>query len=73
MHDFGWSASPDFVYAEEPFSTEGVPGVRIKLYLDPLHAKYKDRYLHAAKSALAKYAQWYGAYPYTHALRRRPA
>ncbi|NBD27060.1 M1 family metallopeptidase [Paenibacillus glycinis] len=65
VHDFGWSASPDFVYSEEPFSTEGVPGVRIKLYLDPLHAKYKDRYLHAAKSALAKYAQWYGAYPYT--------
>ncbi|MFC4811987.1 M1 family metallopeptidase [Paenibacillus sp. GCM10023250] len=64
VHDFGWSASPDFVYSEEPYSTEGVPGVRIKLYLDPLHAKYKDRYLHAAKSALAKYAQWYGAYPY---------
>ncbi|SEO84252.1 M1 family metallopeptidase [Paenibacillus sp. OV219] len=65
VHDFGWSASPDFVYAEEPFSTEGVPGVRIKLYLDPQHAKFKDRYMHAAKSALAKYAQWYGAYPYS--------
>ncbi|SDX86657.1 M1 family aminopeptidase [Paenibacillus sp. CF384] len=65
VHDFGWSASPDFVYTEEPFSTDGVPGVRIKLYLDPLHAKFKDRYMHAAKSALAKYAQWYGAYPYT--------
>ncbi|QHW32007.1 M1 family metallopeptidase [Paenibacillus rhizovicinus] len=63
--DFGWSASPDFIYYEEPYSTTGVPGVRIKLYLDPLHAKFKDRYLHAAKSALAKYAQWYGEYPYT--------
>ncbi|MBW7461964.1 M1 family peptidase, partial [Paenibacillus sepulcri] len=50
VHDFGWSASPDFVYAEEPFSTDNVPGVRIKLYLDPLHAKFKDRYMHAAKS-----------------------
>jgi hypothetical protein len=65
VHDFGWSASPDFVYSEEPFSSEGVPGVRIKLYLDPLHAKFKERYMHAAKSALAKYAQWYGTYPYS--------
>ncbi|QHT58854.1 M1 family metallopeptidase [Paenibacillus lycopersici] len=65
VHDFGWSASPDFVYYEEPYSTTGVPGVRIKLYLDPQHADLKDRYMHAAKSALAKYAQWYGEYPYT--------
>ncbi|EFM09616.1 Peptidase M1 membrane alanine aminopeptidase [Paenibacillus curdlanolyticus YK9] len=65
VHDFAWAASPDFVYAEESFSAVGVPGVRIKLYLDPLHAKLKDRYMHAAKSALAKYAQWYGQYPYS--------
>jgi hypothetical protein len=37
VHDFAWAASPDFVVAEEAFSTAGVPGVRIKLYLDPLH------------------------------------
>jgi len=65
VHDFAWAASPDFIVAEEPYSAPGVPGVRIKLYLDPLHAKLKDRYLHAAKSALAKYAEWYGEYPYT--------
>jgi len=65
VHDFGWSASPDFLYSEEPFSAPGVPGVRIKLYLDPLHKEQKERYMHAAKSALAKYAQWYGSYPYS--------
>lgn len=65
VHDFAWSASPDFVYAEDAYSTTGVPGVRIKLYLDPLHADLKERYLHAAKSALSKYAKWYGEYPYS--------
>ncbi|MDQ0116334.1 M1 family metallopeptidase [Paenibacillus harenae] len=65
VHDFAWSASPDFVFAEEAFSAAGVPGVRIKLYLDPLHADLKERYMHAAKSALSKYAQWYGEYPYS--------
>ncbi|MBB3114667.1 hypothetical protein FHS18_006807 [Paenibacillus phyllosphaerae] len=65
VHDFAWSASPHFVYSEEAFSATGVPGVRIKLYLDPLHADLKERYLHAAKSSLSKYAQWYGTYPYS--------
>lgn len=65
VHDFAWSASPHFVYTEDSFSSVGIPGVRIKLYLDPLHAKFKDRYMHAAKSALAKLGEWYGEYPYS--------
>lgn len=65
VHDFAWAASPDFVYEESAFSDTGIPGVRIKLYLDPSHAALKDRYMHAAKSSLSKYAQWYGEYPYT--------
>ncbi|GKU77679.1 M1 family metallopeptidase [Paenibacillus sp. L3-i20] len=64
VHDFAWSASPNFIYEEAAFSDKGVPGVRIKLYLDPLHAHLKDRYMHAAKSALANYSKWYGSYPY---------
>jgi hypothetical protein len=65
IHDFAWSASPDFVYEEIAYSDTGIPGVRIKLYLDPAHANLKDRYVHAAKSALASYAKWYGEYPYS--------
>ncbi|MFC5402531.1 M1 family metallopeptidase [Cohnella soli] len=65
VHDFAWSASPNFEYVEDSFSSLGVPGVRIKLYLDPLQKDLKDRYMHAAKSALAKLGQWYGEYPYS--------
>lgn len=65
VHDFAWAASPDFVYYEDSLSTPSIPGVRIKLYMDPSHASLQDRYMHAAKSALTKYAQWYGEYPYT--------
>lgn len=65
VHDFGWSASPSFTYVENSFSSEGVPGLRIKLYIDPLHRNLADRYMHAAKSALAKLGKWYGDYPYS--------
>ncbi|UKS31302.1 M1 family metallopeptidase [Paenibacillus sp. HWE-109] len=65
VHDFAWSASPHFVYVEEPFSTPQIPGVKIKLYLDPNHQDLKDRYMNAAKKALSRYSQWYGTYPYS--------
>lgn len=65
VHDFAWSASPNFVYAEEPFSSPDVPGVRIKLYLDPAHKDLKERYFYAAKVALSNFSKWYGQYPYS--------
>lgn len=65
VHDFAWSASPDFIYAEQPFSSPNVPGVKIKLYLDPMHKDLQERYFHAAKVALAHYSEWFGEYPYS--------
>ncbi|SFL93238.1 Peptidase family M1 [Paenibacillus sp. 1_12] len=65
VHDFAWAASPRFIYYEEPYATPQIPGVRIKLYLDPKHEDLKGRYMTAAKKALARYSQWYGSYPYS--------
>lgn len=65
VHDFAWAASPNFIYAEEPYSAPAIPGVRIKLYLDPRHEHLKERYFQAAKSALENYSKWYGEYPYS--------
>ncbi|MBW4085180.1 M1 family metallopeptidase [Paenibacillus sp. S150] len=65
VHDFAWAASPDFVVAEEAFSAPNVPGVRIKLYLDPLHKELQERYFQAAKAALSAFSKWYGPYPYS--------
>ncbi|WP_342563755.1 M1 family aminopeptidase [Paenibacillus sp. FSL R7-0345] len=65
VHDFAWTASPDFVVAEEAFSAPNVPGVRIKLYLDPLHKDLQERYFQAAKAALTAFSKWYGPYPYS--------
>ncbi|MCR8636171.1 M1 family metallopeptidase [Paenibacillus radicis (ex Xue et al. 2023)] len=64
VHDFAWAASPNFIYYEEPYATPNLPGVKIKLYLDPKHEQLKTRYMTAAKKALARYSQWYGSYPY---------
>ncbi|WP_052339529.1 M1 family metallopeptidase [Gorillibacterium massiliense] len=65
VHDFAWAASPHFIYYEESFSAPQIPGVKIKLYLDPAHKDLKNRYLLAAKKALTRYSEWYGAYPYS--------
>ncbi|HEY4432346.1 MAG TPA: M1 family metallopeptidase [Paenibacillus sp.] len=65
VHDFAWAASPNFTVAEEAFSSPEVPGVRIKVYLDPLHKDLKERYLQAAKAALTYFSKWYGPYPYS--------
>lgn len=65
VHDFAWAASPHFIASEQSFSAPGVPGVRIKLYLDPMHKHLKERYYDAAKAALAAYGKWYGSYPYS--------
>lgn len=65
VHDFAFAASPNFIVHESSFSDVAIPGVNIKLYLDPAHEGLKERYMHAAKSALAYLGKNYGSYPYS--------
>lgn len=65
VHDFAWSASPNFITDEKDFTSANVAGVKIKLYLDPNHKQLRDRYFKAAENSLNLYGKWYGSYPYT--------
>jgi len=65
VHDFAFAASPHFSVHEASFADNNIPGVKIKLYVDPLHEPYVDRYIHAAKSSLAYLGKHYGSYPYS--------
>jgi len=65
VHDFSFALSPNFVTFDSTLSDQGIPGVRIQLYLDPKHEKLADRYIHAARSALSYFGQMYGTYPYS--------
>lgn len=65
VHDFAFAASPNLITHEASFSSPGIPGVKVKLYVDKEHDALSERYLHAAKSALSYYGKYYGTYPYS--------
>ena len=65
VHDFAFAASPQFVVYESSFADENIPGVKIKLYVDPSHEGLVDRYVHAVRSSLAYLGKHYGKYPYS--------
>jgi hypothetical protein len=59
VHDFAWTAFPDFTVVEDQWNH-----VTIRLLLSPDHTHHAQRYLHAAKAALAYFSNWVGEYPY---------
>jgi len=65
VHDFAWTASPDYLEYIEDF--EFAPGkyTEITILLQPYHKNLKDRYMNAVKNAVKYCSQWYGDYPYT--------
>lgn len=62
VHDFAWTASPDFRIYTERFRQPGLPPVDIELLLLPDHASLKDRYFASVKEALRLYGTWFRPY-----------
>ncbi|MBP1634639.1 MAG: Aminopeptidase [Acidobacteria bacterium] len=73
VHDFAWTAGPEYLVREERFEHQGLPPVRMRLLLQPEHAGQADRYFAATRAALRYYGTWFGAYPYDHITVVDPA
>jgi len=59
VHDFAWTAWPDFVEAGERIS-----GARVRLLYPPGHEHNRDVMLESLRFALPFFEKHYGAYPY---------
>ena len=65
VHDFAWTACPDFVEVRRPFTLENPPvKTEMILLVHKSHLKLKDRFEESLRNGLEFYSQSYGAYPY---------
>lgn len=73
IHDFAWTASPNFVDLHERFDDPKLPPVDMRLLLQPEHADQAARHFASARAALKYYGDWFGPYPYSHLTIVDPA
>jgi hypothetical protein len=64
VHDFAWTADPDYRVLRDVFREPGFPEVEIILLLQPEHAGQEERHFRAAKAGLSGYGRVLGPYPY---------
>jgi len=65
VHDFAWTACPDFVEIRKPFTLDNPPVQTEMIFLiHRSHLKLKERYKESLCNGLEFYSQNYGAYPY---------
>ena len=65
VHDFAWTACPDFMEFREKFTLENPPvDTEIIMLVHRSHLNQKERYLSSLKNGIEFYSQNYGPYPY---------
>lgn len=65
VHDFAWTACPDFVEFHSPFSLHDPPvQTEMILLVHKSHLKLKERFEESLRNGLEFYSRNYGAYPY---------
>ncbi|HJU43193.1 MAG TPA: M1 family metallopeptidase [Vicinamibacterales bacterium] len=65
VHDFAWTASPDFLERTQRFEHAGLPPVNMRLLLQPEHEHLAERHFAAAAATLRYFGEWFGPYPYS--------
>jgi hypothetical protein len=65
IHDFAWTACPDFVEFREPYTLTDPPVNTEMIFLvHRTHLNIKERYVQSLKNGIEFYSQNYGPYPY---------
>ena len=64
VHDFVWTAQPDYLVLKDHFHEAGLHDVDLTLLLQPEHSRQANRHFRAARAALSYYGRILGAYPY---------
>jgi hypothetical protein len=64
VHDFAWTADPNFEVFNSRFAEAGLPQTVVTLLCQPEHRRQAERYLKAAREALSFFGKRYGPYPY---------
>ena len=65
VHDFAWTAYPDYVVMTREFEHDELPNVTMRLLLQPEHKQHAEAFFDATANTLKYYGLWYGAYPYS--------
>jgi hypothetical protein len=73
VHDFAWTTSPHYQERIDAFEHPTLPGVRMRLLLQPEHVDQAERHFAATRAALRYYGEWFGPYPYGHITIVDPA
>lgn len=63
VHDFAWTASPDFTVMEDSVQLSTGP-TKIRILISPSHMGSGERYMQSTKASMQKFDEWYGPYPY---------